>query len=429
METIMNYFSTEINQIGKDALSIRELASSLQNFTPRIERIASSLSLSGTYSLQVKRRLRDLSGQVAAEAVNLRDMGSVLQEIAQAYEKTERAIVQNASIGAKGNSAVSGGMTKAERDAYKKYKREVDELLEILSGKRGMKECVQKWYELLQKASIIKPGNCTLTKAEKEAILRFLAPMLDGTADGYNKLISEVPWIGTLIGNYERIANSRPGGAVEEGFYKFFSIGGALQTILGFTYNPDTDSYYTKEGSLQNQWGFNDAMDQWGPTLGMDLDTSISTFTYDGQEFRVQFWKGTYGWDGAVGGEFGLYSRPEWEAKGNPYVEGSPESRMILYEAVDQKYQVPVRQTTTYTRDSGRSLRFVNDTGAYGDGDHYWNLNIRTEAGIEKQTVRSEYVIDCSKQGSGFCDAMYQSLSEKPELQVSRNGDVITVKY
>ena len=424
----MSTFFAEPGQIGADAQNIKSLAAPVQNCSFEVLNISAVLALEGSYSPMVRKRLREIAREIEGKSGNLKTLGTVLQDISRVYEKSENKIAGSVSESAGGGTSADG-MTKEERDAYEEYRKEVEELLEILSGKRGWKECLQKWYELLRKGSFNDPKNCTLTKAEKEALLRFLAPALDGTTDGYNQLIAEVPFLGSLLGNISKIMNSGPANAVEMGLFGLVSINGLMASILGFRYNPGSDSYYTVEGSLQNQWGFNDAMDHWGSTLGMDLDTSISTFTYDGQEFRVQFWKGTYGYDGAVGGEFGIYSRPEWEAKGNPYVEGSKESRMILYEAVDEKYQVPVRQTTTYTRDSGRERHFTNDTGTYGDGDHYWNLNIRTEAGVEKQTVRSEYVIDCSKQGSGFCDAMYSSLQGEADLEVSRNGNVITVRY
>ena len=425
----MNDFMIDCQQIRQDAASVRSLAASVQFYPMQIKTTAMALALNGVYSVQVKRALHDISEQVEMEHRYLKSLGAALEDISQTYVTAEQKIAEAVAESTSGSGISPGGMTAEERTLYDKYRREVDELTEILSGRRGVKECLQKWYDLLKRGSFNDPKNYTLTKAEKEAILRFLSPGLDGTTDGYNTLTSKIPGLANLFGKFAPFLNSGTANQIEKGTIGILTMNGLLQSLLGFNYREGSDSYYTEEGSLQNQWGFNDAMDHWGSTLGMNLDTSISTFTYDGQEFRVQFWKGTYGWDSCVGGEFGIYSRPEWEAKGNPYVEGSPESRMILYEAVEDRYQVPVRQTTTYTRDSGREKSFVNDTSTYGDGDHYWNLNIRSDAGVDKQSVRSEYVIDCSKQGSGFCDAMYNSLKDKPDLQVSRNGNTITVKY
>ena len=150
---------------------------------------------------------------------------------------------------------------------------------------------------------------------------------------------------------------------------------------------------------------------------------------YDGQEFRIQLWKGHYGWDSAVGGEFAIYSRPEWEAKGDPYVQGSKASELTLYDAASKEYQLPVKQTTYYTDDHGRKKRFINDTSTYGDGDHFWNLNIRTEAGVDKSSISTEFEIDCSGKDYGFQEALYNSLEQKENLKVRQEGSKIIAYY
>ena len=40
--------------------------------------------------------------------------------------------------------------------------------------------------------------------------------------------------------------------------------------------------------------GFSDLIDLAGPLLGMDLDTQIVTFAYEGRGCRLQTWDGTY---------------------------------------------------------------------------------------------------------------------------------------
>ena len=162
----------------------------------------------------------------------------------------------------------------------------------------------------------------------------------------------------------------------------------------------------------------------------MDLDTDVKTFTYDGQEFRVQLWKGTYGGGGAVGSEFAIYSRSEAEALAQPYTWESPDSKYILFEAVDQQYQPKVCQMTTYESMDGTEKSFDCDTRRYGDSDDYWNLSIRTEAGVDKDSVSVKYAIDCEAQGTGYAEAMEAAFENDPLIKdVYRKGDIVYIEY
>ena len=318
--------------------------------------------------------------------------------------------------------------------------KDLNELFELLrTGKledyidldkvEGLKEKLELWEALLGKAHLMNPSDCTLTKEEKVAILMAIKPIADKMDDAYDKLEVEHPFIKNVFGDLDNILNIDAFNKIEKEGFAVLSINNCMQNILGFNYRAESDSYYTQEGSLQNQWGFCDYMDDMGNMLGMNLDTEITTFNYDGQEFRVQLWKGNYGWQAAVGGEFGLYSRPEWEAKGNPYVQGAPESELILYDCVEEKYQLPVKQETTYKNDRGHIELFGNNTATYGDGTHYWNLNIRTEAGITKESIGTRYEIDCSGKDIGFQEALYQSLASDKNIRVKQEGRMIEVSY
>lgn len=83
-----------------------------------------------------------------------------------------------------------------------------------------------------------------------------------------------------------------------------------LSTYLSFTFeNGQMHSVYSPD-SIQYRSGFSDFIELAGPLLGMDLDTQIVTFTYNGKEYRLQTWDGTYGMGTQFGGEIELYSRP-----------------------------------------------------------------------------------------------------------------------
>ena len=318
--------------------------------------------------------------------------------------------------------------------------KDLNELFELLrTGKledyidldkvEGLKEKLELWEALLGKAHLMNPSDCILTKEEKVAILMAIKPIADKVDNSYDKLEAEHSFIKNVFGDLDEMLNTDIANNIEEKGFSVLSINGCMQNLLGFNYRAEGDSYYTQEGSLQNQWGFCDYMDDIGNVLGMNLDTEITTFNYDGQEFRVQLWKGNYGWGAAVGGEFGLYSRPEWEAKGNPYVQGTPESKLILYDCVDEKYQLPVKQQTSYIDKKGIKKSLNNNTASYGDGTHYWNLNIRTEAGVENQTIATKYEIDCTGKDVAFQEPLYKSLVSNSNIKVAQEGSIITVAY
>lgn len=362
------------------------------------------------------------------EGKDLLHLGNGLGEIVTLYAETENKIVGRCK-------AIHTNITELKKTddnqkKYEEYKNKIDELYKILTFQNGDKqEALSLWLNLIQKMHIEDPSKCELSKEEKVAILNAIKPIAGMIDNKYDEIAAKNPFLNNFIKEHIDDFNSSDMNEKEKAVIALLSTNEWLPKIFGFKYRDRADSYYTVEDSLQNQWGFCDYMDELGSTLGMDLDTEITTFRYDGQEFRIQLWKGTYGWDSAVGGEFGIYSRPEWEAAGDPYKPGSKSSEMILYDAVDEVYQLPVKQTTSY-KDSHRITKaFINNTAQYGDGTHYWNLNIRTEAGIHKNAIVSTYEINCRGKNEEFQQALYNSLLENKNLQVRQKGDIITVIY
>lgn len=74
-----------------------------------------------------------------------------------------------------------------------------------------------------------------------------------------------------------------------------------------YIYNND------KEDCFQAEFGYNPLYD-WGANLiDFSIETTKLDFDYEGKEYRIQLWKGQYisGEIGTVGGEIGVYNRPE----------------------------------------------------------------------------------------------------------------------
>lgn len=427
-------FSIRPGAVRGHAVHFQNAANSLRSSRTQVLDLISEMDYSDKAYSFVKESLKTISEQIEQEAVDADRLFQALLDVVKEYEKTEQEILQGIkgpqSQG--GTSGKTGGKEETIEPDYT-YAQEVQALLDKLRGKDiSIDEYFALLSDLLIRASFLDPDKCSLTKAEKEALLRWLGPALDVAGMIGNKTVKLSELLFGIPAVESRVDSPFFNQVMEAGVIELLAQTPILG-LLGFQYNPATDSYYTTEGCIQQQWGFCDAIDRWGPALGMDLDTDIVTFTYDGQEFRSQLWKGIYGGGLSVGSELGLYSRPQGEALATPYVPGDPNSDYILYDAVDQKYQPSIIQVTEYyDPGTNRWRSFENDTASYGDGDDYWSLNIRTDANADKSSIRVSYMVDCSKQGPEFADAYLKALKKSGNLRsepVMVDDCVIRIEY
>ncbi|MSR94142.1 DUF4474 domain-containing protein [Clostridiaceae bacterium 68-1-5] len=145
--------------------------------------------------------------------------------------------------------------------------------------------------------------------------------------------------------------------------------------FLAFEYDREKDYYKTNESyGIQRHGGFMDLYDEAGGLLGMDLATKVVNYSVNGTNYRLQFWKGSYGFGSAYGGEIGLYFN----------TDGSD-----WYQTVSGDDEIVTEQ---YVKDRNTGAELIhNDTREYADkGDHYWNLAIKTDAGKNKNTIIQE---------------------------------------
>lgn len=182
-----------------------------------------------------------------------------------------------------------------------------------------------------------------------------------------------------------------------------------VSKYLAFEYNEE-DYYYTNENyGIQRRSGFMDLFDDLGGLLGMDLDTKVANYSYEGVNYRLQFWKGSYGFGNAYGGEIGLYSNKD----GNGW-----------YASADGSYEIRTSQEII-DKATGKVL-LENDVASYTDDDkHFWNLAIRTDAGYRKENLiqrNTIYVSDPNLRAE-MADAITRAgLSAKEE-----NGTIIVI--
>ena len=156
---------------------------------------------------------------------------------------------------------------------------------------------------------------------------------------------------------------------LESKLWNFINENGEITRLLGFDYiGTEKDYYITQKGSLQSKFGFMDFYDEAGALLGMDLDDEIVTFQYGNREYRIELWKGNYGFGNAFGGEFGIYYRDISDALANPYAEDSQQSRYTLYHCLNDEEQFRTVQLIYDKNDDDKPL-LENDTSIYSENN------------------------------------------------------------
>ncbi|HZW18987.1 MAG TPA: DUF4474 domain-containing protein, partial [Luteimonas sp.] len=174
-------------------------------------------------------------------------------------------------------------------------------------------------------------------------------------------------------------------------------------------------------GSLQSYFGFHDAYDSVGKLLGMDLDDQVVEFEVDGTEYRLELWQGSYGSGGAFGGEIGFYTRHTGERGPlGDLLERIPG----YYSSAAGDDQIEMSQTI-YNTKTGEEY-FTNEGLGADDGEHYWNLAIRTDPGVNHEDIgqRGELVLKDPEVAQAMCDAMVAQ-----GIDATLGDDGLTITY
>lgn len=80
-------------------------------------------------------------------------------------------------------------------------------------------------------------------------------------------------------------------------------------SVLAYKYDPNGNYFYTDDkNAWQRGFGYNQIYDSLAVISAMYYDTVRNTFSYDGKDWLIQFWKGQYGYY-FVGAEIGIYTK------------------------------------------------------------------------------------------------------------------------
>lgn len=317
--------------------------------------------------------------------------------------------------------------------AYSKYRKKLDKIQEIYDklnpfGENGEidweKADWNLWVGLLNKVHMEDLEKFNLSEEEIIAVTMILDELQGniwefiGEAEKRGaKVVSFLPFgkavISILQHGGEKAIQILSKPELESKLWNFINENGEITRLLGFDYiGTEKDYYITQKGSLQSKFGFMDFYDEAGALLGMDLDDEIVTFQYGNREYRIELWKGNYGFGNAFGGEFGIYYRDISDALANPYAEDSQQSRYTLYHCLNDEEQFRTVQLIYDKNDDDKPL-LENDTNIYSEnnGEHFWNLSIKTEKAYTKEelySVHRFYIED-----EGMLEAATDAFKEK----------------
>jgi uncharacterized protein YukE len=194
-----------------------------------------------------------------------------------------------------------------------------------------------------------------------------------------------------------------------------------IYDYFGFKYVKDGDYYTTGEHSVQSYLGWHDIYDKLERVIGADLDRTSAqgdnmefTDPETGKTYRLELWKGGYGFGGAFGGEVGFYASDSQDNSG-------------YFSAAQGNDQIKVTQQI-YDKESGE-VYFTNDgQGADGsDKRHFWNLGIRTDPDVHPDQLGQRATIEV--RDTAMRDRMYDEMTRyaaaHPEehLTVTKGSD------
>lgn len=127
--------------------------------------------------------------------------------------------------------------------------------------------------------------------------------------------------------------------------------------VLSYQYSYVDDYYYTNDKDCwQDDFGFARIYDLVAPYVLMEYDYSRVFFTYEGQDFMIQLWKGQYGLL-FYGGEIGIYSKP---------ADGKEPGIMTFYKKPAEEYWPNIEMSLYHQNIFGEYEReFTRDYGKY----------------------------------------------------------------
>jgi len=185
------------------------------------------------------------------------------------------------------------------------------------------------------------------------------------------------------------------------------------RAVLSYKMNATDGYFYNEQDAWQRNFGFMNAYDQASGIIMMFYDTVRLKFNYGGWDWRIQLWKGQYGFM-FIGGEVGVYYRT---ANAN----GRPPSSNAFYHCVPDEHMLNM----------STALFFNGEFMAKRPFKPYWWCTTFVPGTLRRSSDRSQvrYEIVIEMKDSVMADAFEQavikngfSLSGRTYAQCLRDG-------
>jgi len=172
----------------------------------------------------------------------------------------------------------------------------------------------------------------------------------------------------------------------------------------GFAYNAILDQFYATNDCWQRQFGFTPIYDLFAK-IAFDYSTKRIFFEYGGKDWMIQIWKGNYVFNMFVGGEVGLYNRPDGKLG-------------MFYNCATDEEMMPV------------SIDVYDSDNIYVDRDAaltWWATGFKLADKVEPDLLTLESSLTFPNQE--MCDAFVDSASEINGIECTVEGTTVSIKW
>lgn len=172
----------------------------------------------------------------------------------------------------------------------------------------------------------------------------------------------------------------------------------------GFAYNAIYDQFYATNDCWQRQFGFTPLYDIMSK-VAFDYTTKRIFFEYGGKDWMIQIWKGNYMFNMFVGGEVGLYNRPDGKF-GMYYNCATDEEMMPISIKVYDSEQTYVNRDATLT---------------------WWATGFKLADKVDPDTLTLESSLAFPDQE--MCDAFVEAASKIDGVECTYDGTTASIVW
>ncbi len=169
----------------------------------------------------------------------------------------------------------------------------------------------------------------------------------------------------------------------------------------GFAYNAFTNQFYATKDCWQRDLGFTPLYDLLAK-LAFNYVTRRFFFEYDGKDWMIQIWKGNYAFNLFVGGEVGIYNKPDGRLG-------------MFYDCVTDEEMMPI------------SMKVYSDERSYIDREEqltWWQTGFVFADPVKPKSLTMESSITFPSEE--MCSAFMESAKLNCDVKCVQNGSTVS---